>query len=51
MAVVTYVFKLKTKSGSTMANVLQNGSDQRDAERKLEQKHPGCTILEVRPQR
>ena len=48
MAVKTYVFRLKTKTGSTMGNVLQNGSDLRDAERKLLQKHQGATILEVR---
>lgn len=50
MAVKTYVFRLKTKTGSTMGNVLQNGSDLRDAERKLQQKYPGCTVLDVREQ-
>lgn len=50
MAVVTFVFKLKTKSGSGMSNVLQNGSDQRDAERKILEKDPGATILDARRQ-
>lgn len=50
MAVRTYVFKLKAKNGNIMNNVLQNGSDQRDAERKILEKHQGATVLEVRPQ-
>lgn len=49
-AVKTYVFKLKAKNGSGMSNVLQNGADARDAERKNLQKHPGATVLEVREQ-
>jgi hypothetical protein len=47
-AVKTYVFKLKTSTGAGMANVLQNGVDQREAERKISEKYPGCTILDVR---
>lgn len=50
MAVKTYVFKLKHKSGSISNNVLQNGVDQREAERKILEKHPGATVLEVRLQ-
>lgn len=50
MAVITFVFKLKAKNGSGMSNVLQNGSDQRDAERKILEKYPGATILDVRRQ-
>ncbi|OLS62758.1 hypothetical protein [Pseudomonas putida] len=50
MAVITFVFKLKAKNGNGMNNVLQNGSDQRDAERKILEKYPGATILEVRRQ-
>jgi hypothetical protein len=49
-AVKTYVFKLKASNGSGMSNVLQNGTDQREAERKILQKYPGATILEVRQQ-
>ncbi|KAF2395377.1 MULTISPECIES: hypothetical protein [Pseudomonas] len=50
MAVKTFVFSLKTKSGNGMSNVLQNGTDQRDAERKILEKYPGATIREVRQQ-
>lgn len=50
MAVKTYVFKLKAKNGTGMGNVLQNGTDQRDAERKILEKYPGATILDVRLQ-
>lgn len=49
-AVKTYVFKLKGKNGNGMNNVQQNGADQRDAERKVLQRYPGATILEVREQ-
>ena len=47
-AVITYVFRLKPKSGSIMAGVLQNAYDQREAERKIEAKYPGVIILEVK---
>ena len=49
-AVKTYVFKLKASNGSGMSNVLQNGTDQREAERKILQKYPGATILDVSEQ-
>lgn len=49
-AVKTYVFKLKAKNGSGIGNVLQNGTDARDAERKVLQKYPGATVLDVREQ-
>lgn len=49
-AVKTFVFKLKASNGSGMSNVLQNGVDQREAERKILAKYPGATILEVRQQ-
>lgn len=48
--VKTYVFKLKASNGTGMNNVLQNGTDQREAERKILQKYPGATILDVRQQ-
>ncbi len=47
-AAKTFVFSLKDKNGSGMSNVLQNGTDQRDAERKILEKYPGATIREVR---
>lgn len=49
-AVKTFVFKLKASNGSGMSNVLQNGVDQREAQRKILAKYPGATILEVRQQ-
>ncbi|WET12928.1 MULTISPECIES: hypothetical protein [Pseudomonas] len=49
-AVKTFVFKLKASNGSGMSNVLQNGVDQREAERKILAKYPGATILDVRLQ-
>ena len=49
-AVKTYVYKLKASTGSGMSNVLQNGTDQRVADRKILQKDPGATILDVREQ-
>ncbi|WDH25120.1 hypothetical protein [Pseudomonas chlororaphis] len=49
-AMKTYVFRLKGKNGNGMNNVLQSGTDQRDAERKVLQRHPGATIVEVREQ-
>lgn len=51
MAIKTYVFKLKLKTGHLMSNVLQNGQDEREAERKIQEKYPGVTILELRPQK
>lgn len=48
MVVITFVLKFKAKNGNGMNNVLQNGGEQRDADRKILKKYPGATILEVR---
>lgn len=47
-AVKTFVFSIRNKNKTTSSNVLQNGISQREAERKILEKHPGATILEVR---
>ena len=47
MTTQTYAFKIKTKSGSIVGNVVKQGTSQPDAERKLRQQYPDCTILDV----
>jgi len=42
-----YVFKIKTESGGTTGNIVIQGTSQADAERKLRQRYPDCTILDV----
>ena len=43
----TYVFRIMTKSGSITGNLVYQGTSQYDAERKLKQQFPDCTILDV----
>ncbi len=43
----TYVFKIKTKTGGIVGNIPKTGTSQPDAERKLRQNYPDCTILDV----
>ena len=47
MATQTCAFKIKTKSGSVVGNVVKQDTSQPDAERKLRQQYPDCTILDV----
>ncbi|AZE95124.1 hypothetical protein C4J96_3009 [Pseudomonas orientalis] len=47
-AVKTFVFSIKNNNKTVSSNVLQNGTTQREAERKILEKHPGATILDVR---
>lgn len=47
-AVKTFVFSIKNSNKTISSNVLQNGTTQREAERKILEKHPGATILDVR---
>ena len=42
----TYSFRIKTKNGSILGTSKQ-GTSQPDAERKLRQNYPDCTILDV----
>ena len=44
----TYVFKIKTANGGTVGNIVKQGTSQPDAERKLMQQYPGCTVLDVK---
>jgi hypothetical protein len=47
MAAQSYVFKIKTKSGGLVGNIVKQGTSQADAENKLRQQYPDCTILDV----
>ena len=40
-----FAFSIRTRSGVQMDNVSIPGRDQTDAQRKLGQIYPGCTIL------
>ncbi len=43
-----YGFRIRTKNGSVVDNLLIFGRDESDAERKLRQIYLGCEILEAR---
>jgi len=43
-----FVFKVKTKSGGIVGNILIEAKDQFAAVSKLMQRYPGCEILEGR---
>ena len=43
-------FRIRTKGGVAVDNLLILGKDQTEAERKLRQVNPGCEILETRVQ-
>jgi len=41
-----FVFKIKTKSGSIVGNIVIEGTSQSNAESKLRRRYPGCEILD-----
>lgn len=41
-----YMFKIRTKVGMAVDNLLIQGHDELDAERKLRQMYHGCEIVE-----
>ena len=41
-------FRIQTRSGMTVENLIIHGSDQEQAENKLRQMYHHCTILECR---
>ncbi len=43
-----YGFRIRTRSGSVVDNLLIFGKDEPDAERKLRQIYLGCVILEAK---
>lgn len=43
-----FYFRIKTKSGGIIGNVLIEGYDVEDAKVKLNRRYPECTILNVR---
>ena len=43
-----YGFRIRTRSGAVVDNLLIFGKDEPDAERKLRQIYLGCEILEAR---
>ena len=40
-----FVFRIKTASGGIVGNILIEAKDQFEAQNKLQQRYPGCTIL------
>jgi hypothetical protein len=40
-----FVFRIRTKSGGIVGNVVIEANDQYEAERKLRQRYPECQIL------
>lgn len=47
MADRTYLFRIKTRDGGIVGNIAKRGTSQPDAERKLRDNYPDCTILDV----
>lgn len=47
-SVSKYSFRVRTRNGSVVENILIAGQDQKDAERKLLQMYMGCEILDSR---
>ena len=43
-----FVFKVKTKSGGIVGNILIEAKDVFAAISKLKKRYPGCTVLEAR---
>jgi hypothetical protein len=43
-------FRIRTRGGVTVDNLLILGEDQNEAERKMRQVYPGCEIIETRVQ-
>lgn len=43
-----FVFKIRTKSGSIVGNILIEAKDQFAAVAKLKERYPGCEVLEAK---
>lgn len=50
-AIIKYGFRIRTRSGLIVDNLLIHGKDEVDAERKLRQMYRYCNILECRVHR
>ena len=48
--VAKFSFRVRTRNGAVVENLLIAGQDEKDAERKLLQMYKGCEILESRLQ-
>lgn len=48
LTVSKFGFRVRTRNGALVDNILIAGRDQGDAERKLMQMYPGCEILHAR---
>jgi hypothetical protein len=44
-----FAFRIQTRGGSTVDNLVIHGRDQAEAEHKLRQIYHRCTIVEARP--
>lgn len=42
-----FVFNVKTVSGSIVGNIVIEGHDEAEARTKLQQRYPGCQVLDV----
>ena len=47
-ATAKYSFRIRTRSGSVVENLLIYGKDEQDAERRLRQIYLGCEIVETK---
>ncbi|MGA8051877.1 MAG: hypothetical protein WCA09_16980 [Burkholderiales bacterium] len=45
---IKYAFRIRTRSGTPVDNLVVQGRDQAEAERKINQIYPGCEVLECR---
>ena len=43
-----FVFKIKTKSGGIVGNIVIEAKDAENAKYKLRQRHPDCEIMEMK---
>ena len=43
---VKYAFRIKTRLGVVVDNLMIHGRDEHDAQRKLRQMYPSCQIIE-----
>lgn len=43
-----FVFKIRTKSGSIVGNIVIEGTSQSNAESKLRKRYPECEILDCK---
>ena len=48
LTVSKFGFRVRTRNGAVVENILIAGQDQKDAERKLLQMYQGCEILDSR---